>query len=315
MRFCLRRILLVSAVFIGLPAGLIGFQLPEDIPVRAIGHGLLVAPVSLNGQGPFDFVIDTGTNTTLIDPALAARLALPAEGVESLSTLTGPVRVQRYRVASVAAGSQEVHNLFALGQHMTAVQKLDKRINGILGLEFLAHFSFGLDYAKLRLRLYAAAAPYQAQRGTRVPAQLLHDRLLLTLTSAEPQRSWRLALDSGTSQILIFLDEEMTAGSAARQGECFSALRLEAVCREKTGGAPLFEPAVRVTSNQSELLSKSIVLRSVAIGDLRLKDVPAVLLRDEDGTAHLFSDGVLPACLFHSFFFDHATSTIIFNPD
>ena len=39
--------------------------------VRTISGYLMVTSVYINDRGPFDFLIDTGTNTTLIDPQLA----------------------------------------------------------------------------------------------------------------------------------------------------------------------------------------------------------------------------------------------------
>ena len=36
----------------------------------------MTAPVRINGQGPFPFVVDTGANRTVISAELAARLGL-----------------------------------------------------------------------------------------------------------------------------------------------------------------------------------------------------------------------------------------------
>lgn len=59
--------------------------------------GRVTAPVRINGQGPFDFVVDTGANRTVITRELAAQLGLPdagpadvhgVAGVEPSSTVT-----------------------------------------------------------------------------------------------------------------------------------------------------------------------------------------------------------------------------------
>ena len=39
----------------------------------------MVVSVSINDRGPFDFLVDTGTNTTLIDPELATELGIAAQ--------------------------------------------------------------------------------------------------------------------------------------------------------------------------------------------------------------------------------------------
>ena len=51
----------------------------------------MTVPVTLNGAGPFPFVIDTGSNRTVISEVLAARLGLPAGGDLKVRTATGVV--------------------------------------------------------------------------------------------------------------------------------------------------------------------------------------------------------------------------------
>src|ERR1700730_3540488 len=41
---------------------------------------LMVVPVMVNGSGPYDFALDTGSSATAIDPRLAKNLALRTNG-------------------------------------------------------------------------------------------------------------------------------------------------------------------------------------------------------------------------------------------
>lgn len=50
----------------------------------------VIAPVMLNGQGPFRFMVDTGANTSCVSAALAERLALPHGRRLSVHTIVGP---------------------------------------------------------------------------------------------------------------------------------------------------------------------------------------------------------------------------------
>lgn len=54
-------------------------QPPGDAQLQtgADSTARITAPVMINGQGPFDFVVDTGANRTVISAALAERLDLP----------------------------------------------------------------------------------------------------------------------------------------------------------------------------------------------------------------------------------------------
>src|SRR5262245_55507449 len=47
-------------------------------PTQLDRIGRIIAPVTINGQGPFRLVVDTGASHTTISPALAAKLGLLA---------------------------------------------------------------------------------------------------------------------------------------------------------------------------------------------------------------------------------------------
>ena len=50
------------------------------IPARLAAHRLLIVPVSVNGAGPFPFLLDTGATSSMVTEDLARELALPHVG-------------------------------------------------------------------------------------------------------------------------------------------------------------------------------------------------------------------------------------------
>src|SRR5262245_22989425 len=50
-------------------------------PTRSDRLGRVVAPVIVNGQGPFRFIVDTGANRSAVSQALADQLGLTPNGV------------------------------------------------------------------------------------------------------------------------------------------------------------------------------------------------------------------------------------------
>src|SRR5260370_26220772 len=96
--------------------------------------------------GPFDFLVDTGTNTTLIEADLAAELGLVPVDRLSLTTLTGSEPVPRYFLEETRVGSASVPQLEALAGPLQQLRSLDRNIRGSLGMNFLAAFSFRLAY-------------------------------------------------------------------------------------------------------------------------------------------------------------------------
>src|SRR3954468_15034576 len=51
---------------------------------RMVAGALVVIPVKINQSGVFDFMVDTGSQLNVIDPALAAQLNVKSQGTVGL---------------------------------------------------------------------------------------------------------------------------------------------------------------------------------------------------------------------------------------
>src|ERR1700748_1758827 len=49
------------------------------VPCRIVTRYQIVLAVSINHSGPYDFLLDTGTQITMVDPSLAAELDLKTQ--------------------------------------------------------------------------------------------------------------------------------------------------------------------------------------------------------------------------------------------
>src|SRR5215204_3444159 len=77
----------------------------EDIVrLRLLGGRLPVVSIRIDDQGPFDFLLDTGTNSTLVTPELAARLRIRPTDRVTLITVAGEREVPRARLRKVEVG-------------------------------------------------------------------------------------------------------------------------------------------------------------------------------------------------------------------
>src|SRR5574338_1442914 len=63
--------------------------------------GRLVAPVMVNGHGPYSFIIDTGANRSAISTALAGELGLTANGTGPVHTVDDVAIAPMVDVASI----------------------------------------------------------------------------------------------------------------------------------------------------------------------------------------------------------------------
>jgi hypothetical protein len=262
------------------------------VSVRLLRGYLMIAEVRINDRGPFDFLVDTGSNTTLLDPSLAAELGLHAKDKLQLSNLASAAGVPRYFLGKLTAGTDSLANLEALALPLTQLRALDPNIRGILGMNFLLHFSFRLDYDTPALELYSSPEKARIPAGLSVPVQINQARLLVPVGSgAALTGTWRLALDSGISQLLVFEDR------AAFEDD-----------------TPCSDCLMQVSTNLSQQQAATRLMRDISISDARLPEQQVVVLRNDLQPPTDPQDGLLPAAPFHSIFFDRSTAKLIFSP-
>jgi predicted aspartyl protease len=266
-----------------------------NLHVRTIAGYLMVVSVSINNRGPFDFLIDTGTNTTLIDPELAKQLGLKPKDHLQLASLASATNVPRYYLQTFRVGPAAVSNQEALAMPLPQITALDRNIRGVLGMNFLLHFSFCLNYDRRTLELYPFPEAADVPSGLRVPVEINESRLLIQVaSSSSPRGSWKLALDSGIAQFLVF-KERIIAPSGP--DSCGKASCL-----------------MQVSTNLAAHSASTILLHDVSIADALLPDTQVVVLRNDLQNSSDPQDGLLPAAPFHSVFFDRTSATVIFSP-
>jgi predicted aspartyl protease len=132
-----------------------------EVPLRSVGSNgaALVVPVHINGQGPFDLVLDTGATFTCVTHAVAEQLALPDErgaigfgaGVQS----SGRVRI--VRLDSVRVGSAVAQAMSGCVLDLSSLEAIGTSVDGLLGLNFLRSFDVRLDFTRDVLTLTAPA--------------------------------------------------------------------------------------------------------------------------------------------------------------
>ncbi len=265
----------------------------STLSVRTLRGYLMIAGVTINDRGPFDFLIDTGTNTTLLDPQLAAELHLQPKDRLQLASLSSSAGVPRYFLQKVNLGPAALSNLEALAVPLPQLRELDGNIRGILGMNFLLHFSFRLDFDHSSVEIYPFPETARTPDGLRVPVQINESRLLIAVASAAaPHGTWKLALDSGISQLLVFHDRIVPQHESLK---------------------PSQQPkrVMQVSTNLAQQTANTRLLQDVTISTTPLPDQEAIVLRNDLLKPADPQDGLLPAALFRSVFFDRMTATII----
>ena len=264
------------------------------VPVRLLRGYLMIAQVSINDRGPFEFLVDTGSNTTLLDPGLAVELGLHAKDKLQLTSLADATAVPRYFLGKLTVGTLSLSNLEALAAPLPELSAVDGNIRGVLGMNFLLHFSFRLDFDTPALELYSSPEKVRIPGGLTVPVQINQSRLLIPVASSSAaQGTWELVLDSGISQFLVFEDR----AAPADEPPCADSSCL-----------------MQVSTNLSQQQATIRLLRDLSISDERLPEQQVVILRSGLQPSSDPQDGLMPAAQFHSVFFDRSTATLILSP-
>ncbi len=110
-------------------------------------------PVTINGQGPFRFVLDTGANRTVLTPQLTAHLGLPLSTSNKLimTGVTGSAAVPTVAVEHVKVGEVELNNV-----QLPVAAGLSEDVSGTLGVDALPDTRVLLDFANGRIQIRKA---------------------------------------------------------------------------------------------------------------------------------------------------------------
>ena len=186
----------------------------DSLRFRLVRRSQIVVPVVINHTGPYDFLVDTGAQATIVDPALASELHLAMEGTVGLVGVGFRTHPSFAHLAILEAGSHAATNPLVVVHNLGYLQLADPRIRGILGGNFLEHFDVLIDYAHSILCLDDAKIMQPQVKGKHIAlvtpphpdsGVLSTEPLIVAVhLSGVAARSPLLLLDSGMSTPLLY---------------------------------------------------------------------------------------------------------------
>ena len=258
-----------------------------DAPVkfRLVQDYLIIVPVQINDSETLEFLLDTGTNTSIIIPEVAARLKLrPVDRIE-IVMVAGSVIAPRSFLPRLALGGKSAANTEVLWSDLPELRRLDNRVSGVLGWNFLARFNFTLDFRQRRIN-FADIGDNQFEQTVRVPFEKDEGRILLNLKIK--QTNLIFIFDSGASGLILFASG----------------------CRKLAGQIEPSEQLMQVSTNAGESLTQTGWLDKLHFGGKGTRRVSVALLNKVERT----EDGLLPMRLFRSVYFNNQEGYMILNP-
>jgi predicted aspartyl protease len=147
-------------------AAAIALVLPAAAVCRAAGSSLeipftffrnqILLEAEVNGKGPFQFVLDSGTFSSTVSLRLAKELKLPLDSRPAAGIGAGnrPVRARATRIERLRLGGLTLSDFPAAALDLAAASEQFRRpLDGVLGNGFLSGRIIQIDYFHRRLRV------------------------------------------------------------------------------------------------------------------------------------------------------------------
>lgn len=253
------------------------FADPTEIPVRINESGAIVVPVSINGRGPFQFLLDTGSSHSVVSRSLTEHLQLRFVARTPVLTSTGSEWRPVVKLDQTTIGGVQSEGLLASVAPSAQLAAIAHGVEGIIGQDFLLAFNYTLDYRRKRL----VWSDGRTEAGDiRLPLIVQEGRYLVQVTPAGNEPPVLLVPDSGASGFVMFEREGRTR------------LQLEPAPQRM---------AVLTVSGRQDV--RTMLLRELPLGEVTVRNQPvAVIARDPRDV--LEGDGLLPLHLFASVSFN-----------
>lgn len=205
----------------------------------------------VNGQGPFDFLVDTGATSSVIASEIADQLGLVLGAANKLHSIAGVESVATTRVATLSVGKRSRANMV-----VSVLPRSLLRVDGILGVEWLGRASVLLDFSRRKMTV-GEGLPIPDDQTIAVPSRMTRSGLML-IDAYMPAR-----------QLIAFID----TGSTTTVG---NLSLLEAARRAKAITAELANTELRSVTGQV-MPAQSTTLSRLTLGKLTLRNVPLLI--------------------------------------
>jgi predicted aspartyl protease len=137
--------------------------------------GRAVAPISINGQGPFRFIIDTGANRSVLSQALARRLGLAPSGEGVVHSIDDAEPAALVNVDALSFGALRLSG----GDTPVLDGPMLDGEHGLLGVDGMAGRLLHVDFDKHCVEIYESALELPMAGWLSVPARLRFGTMLI----------------------------------------------------------------------------------------------------------------------------------------
>ncbi|WP_246167566.1 aspartyl protease family protein [Sphingomonas piscis] len=131
----------------------------DDVKARQAQSRLSVE-VHVNGSGPYQFVVDSGADSSVIGLRIAQNLRLPLGTPVILNSMTGTSIVDRVHTSSLKLGPTTVSDL-----ELPALREEDLGGQGLIGIDALVRRRLMMDFEQHKIKVEDASVPIKFVPG------------------------------------------------------------------------------------------------------------------------------------------------------
>lgn len=234
---------------------------PEDIaagPTRLDRLGRVVAPINVNGQGPFRFIVDTGANRSVVSAGLAERMGLQPEGTGEVHSVYGVSSAPLVSVDALQYGSLRVGGA-SLPMLQGAILAGE---HGLLGVDGMQGRRLLMDFERNCIEIVNSAGARRLAGWTNIRGEMRFGHLVLIRGAV------------GRIPVSMFVD----TGSNFTMANLALRDRLRASARTRRT-----DPVRAFTAGEPVVLDTALVLPRVDLGRIEANNIVAYV-----GDFHIF---------------------------
>lgn len=210
----------------------------------------MVVPVSVDGSGPFPFLVDTGAERTVISRELARRLALKRGDNVIMHSMTEVGEVDTARIQDLQVSKKSVNDLQA-----PALSAENLGAAGMLGVDSLQAQRVVFDFGKQKMSIVPSQKmeSYWGPDAIVVEGRRLYGRLVLVDAKIDGQKI-TVILDTGS---------QVTIGNSALRRQLAAKKRLK----------PTF-PIELVSVTGGKMTLDYTTTKFIKLGGIEIYDMP-----------------------------------------
>jgi predicted aspartyl protease len=134
---------------------------PAVVATRTDDAMRMTVPVMIGGNGPFQFVVDTGSDRSVVSRELADQLKLGTGRVVTMHSMTGVSQITTVEVPALTIAGRTTRGINA-----PALASEFLGANGLLGIDTLRDRRIVMDFAKRKMSILAPGEREQTDPDT-----------------------------------------------------------------------------------------------------------------------------------------------------